>query len=113
MASRRSRTLLFVRLYDTCAWECAQERWATGRATGKGNGQVGQLHHYYHHLILSSAARGEGDAESPPEARPQPGAPQPVPVGARACLTRLPYSARLLGPDVSTRARVVGGVGSV
>ena len=50
--------------------------------------------------------------ESPPEARPQPGAPQPVPVGARACLTRLPYSARLVGPDVSTRARVVGGVGS-
>ena len=28
-------------------------------------------------------------------------------------LARLPYSARLLGPDVSTRARVVGGVGSV
>ena len=35
-----------------------------------------------------------------------------MPVGASACLTRLPYSARLLGPDVSTRARVVGGVGS-
>ena len=34
-------------------------------------------------------------------------------VGASACLTHLPYSARLLGPDVSTRARVVGGVGSV
>ena len=35
-----------------------------------------------------------------------------MPVGASACLTHLPYSARLLGPDVSTRARVVGGVGS-
>ena len=27
-------------------------------------------------------------------------------------LACLPYSARLLGPDVSTRTRVVGGVGS-
>ena len=64
--------------------------------------------------ILSYPLRLGGSVapSRPPRPGPSQGLPQPVPVGARACLTRLPYSARLVGPDASTRARVVGGVGS-
>ena len=65
--------------------------------------------------ILSYLLRLGGSVA--PSRPPRPGPSQRgSPTCASRCesvFTRLPCSARLLGPDVSTRARVVGGVGSV